>query len=179
MKNVAKIFDEAKKSKFGYEKIADQMQGDDSLFLLLCRKYENINVKFVTAKESFVVSRPELTWNTLLTQRIRWAGDSKIFWKFNIPFFTTSLSTLLFNMSIITLPIIYFFSKSNYIVFISIICLKLIAELFLLLKASKVFSRNFLIIEFFEWFIIQPIYVLTVSLATLLNINPKWKNRYL
>ena len=71
----------------GFSQIAEQLQGDDSLFLLLCRKAKNINVNFANSPGSFVISRPELTWIAFLKQRIRWAGDSKNFWKFNIPFY--------------------------------------------------------------------------------------------
>ena len=82
----------------GFSQITEQLQGDDSLFLLLCRKAKNINVNFANSPGSFVISRPELTWIAFLKQRIRWAGDSKVFWKFNLPFYFTSIATFILNM---------------------------------------------------------------------------------
>lgn len=161
----------------GFSKISEQPQGDDSLFLLLCRKTKNININFASLPGSFVISRPELTWRTFLKQRIRWAGDSKVFWKFNIPFYITSITTFLLNIGIIASPIIYGLSifKSSW--FINIILLKFIAEFILLSKGSQAFDRQFPIINFLQWFIIQPIYVAAVSLGSILNISPVWQGR--
>ena len=161
----------------GFNKIAEQLQGDDSLFLLLCRKDKNINVTFATSPGSFVISRSELTWRLFLKQRIRWAGDSKLFWKFNIPFYITSITTFLLNIGIIATPIIYGISifKSSW--FINIIFVKFIAEFILLTKGGTVFNRKFSVIDFLQWFIIQPIYVTAVSLGSILHINPIWQGR--
>ena len=161
----------------GFSKISEQLQGDDSLFLLLCRKTKNINVNFATSPESFVISRSELTWRTFLNQRIRWAGDSKVFWKFNIPFYITSITTFLLNIGIIVAPIIFGISTFNSLWFINILLLKFIAEFILLTKGGQAFDRQFSILNFLQWFIIQPIYVVVVSLGSILNINYAWQGR--
>ena len=161
----------------GFSQIAKQLQGDDSLFLLLCRKTKNINVNFANSPESFVISRPELTWMAFLKQRIRWAGDSKIFWKFNIPFYLTSIATFILNVGIIATPIIYGFNVFVNPWFMNILLLKFIAELILIYKGGDSFARKFSIIDFLQWFIIQPIYVLIVSICSILNINPTWQGR--
>ena len=161
----------------GFNQIAEQLQGDDSLFLLLCRKTKNINVKFANSPGSFVISRPELTWRSFLKQRIRWAGDPKIFWKFSIPFYVTSIATFFLNMGIIATPIIYGFNVFLNIWFINILLLKFISELILYYKGSNSFERKFLIIEFLKWFFIQPLYVLIVSIGSFININPTWQGR--
>lgn len=161
----------------GFSKIAKQLQGDDSLFLLLCRKTKNINVNFATSPGSFVISRSELRWQTFLKQRIRWVGDSKVFWKFNIPFYITSVLTFLLNVGIIAAPIIYGFTIYLNSFFINILLLKFIAELILLTKGGDAFDRQFSFLHFLQWFIIQPIYVAVVSLGSILNINPIWQGR--
>jgi len=161
----------------GFRQITEQLQGDDSLFLLLCRKAKNINVNFANSPGSFVISRPELTWIAFLKQRIRWAGDSKVFWKFNIPFYFTSIATFILNVGIIATPIIYGFNIFLNPWFMNILLLKFIAELILIYKGSNSFARNFSIINFLQWFIIQPLYVLIVSICSILNINPTWQGR--
>ena len=161
----------------GFSQIAEQLQGDDSLFLLLCRKAKNINVNFANSPESFVISRPELSWMPFLKQRIRWAGDSKKFWKFNIPFYITSIATLILNVGIIATPIIYGFNVFLSPWFMNILLLKFIVELILIYKGNDSFSRKFSIIDFLQWFILQPLYVLIVSICSILNINPTWQGR--
>jgi len=161
----------------GFNKIAEQLQGDDSLFLLLCRKAKNINVNFATSPGSFVISRPELTWQTFLKQRIRWAGDSKVFWKFNIPFYITSITTFLLSFGIIITPIIYGITIFQNAWFINILLIKFIAEFMLLTKGKYAFNRQFSIFNFLQWFIIQPLYVVVVSLCSILNINSAWHGR--
>ena len=161
----------------GFSKISEQLQGDDSLFLLLCRKTKNINVNFATSPESFVISRSELTWRTFLNQRIRWAGDSKVFWKFNIPFYITSINTFLLNVGIIVALTIYGFTFFRNSLFINILLIKFISEFILLIKGGKIFGRKVSIIDFLQWFIIQPIYVTAVSFGSILNINLIWQGR--
>lgn len=161
----------------GFSQIEKQVQGDDSLFLLLCRKTKNINVNFANSPGSFVISRPELTWNSLIKQRIRWAGDSKIFWKFNLPFYFTSIATLILNVGIIATPIIYGFNIFITKWFVTILLLKFIVESILIYKGNDAFNRKISFFAFFKWFIIQPIYVLIVSISSILNINPVWQGR--
>jgi hypothetical protein len=112
-----------------------------------------------------------------LKQRIRWAGDSKKFWKFNIPFYITSIATLILNVGIIATPIIYGFNVFLSPWFMNILLLKFIVELILIYKGNDSFSRKFSIIDFLQWFILQPLYVLIVSICSILNINPTWQGR--
>jgi len=162
----------------GFTKIADQLQGDDSLFLLLCRKVKTINVNFATSPGSFVISRSELTWSTFFMQRIRWAGDSKVFWKFNIPFYTTSIATFIVNVGVIITPIIYGFTVFLNFWFINILLIKFIAEFILITKGGKVFGRKIQVIKFLQWFILQPLYIMAVSLGSIFNVNRTWQGRH-
>jgi len=161
----------------GFRKIANQLQGDDSLFLLLCRNAKNINVSFATSPGSFVISRSEFTWKALLRQRIRWAGDSKVFWKFNLPFYFTSVATFILNIGIITTPFIYGTNTFLNTWFINILLIKFIAEFILIRQGEKVFHRQFSIIEFLQWFVIQPLYVMAVSFGSIFNLNRTWQGR--
>ena len=61
--------------------------------------------------------------------------------------------------------------------FLNILLLKFIVELILIYKGNNTFGRKFSIIDFFRWFVIQPIYVLIVSISSILNINPTWQGR--
>jgi glycosyltransferase involved in cell wall biosynthesis len=161
----------------GFRQITEQLQGDDSLFLLLCRKAKNINVNFANSPGSFVISRPELTWIAFLKQRIRWAGDSKVFWKFNLPFYFTSIATFILNMGIIVMPLIYGFTIFLDSWYMNILLIKFIAEYILIIMGGKAFHRQFSLINFLQWYIIQPLYVAVVSVGSILNINRSWQGR--
>ena len=161
----------------GFSQITEQLQGDDSLFLLLCRKAKNINVNFSNSPGSFVISRPELTWIAFLKQRIRWAGDSKVFWKFNLPFYFTSIATFILNMGIIVMPLIYGFTIFLDSWYMNILLIKFIAEYILIIMGGKAFHRQFSLINFLQWYIIQPLYVAVVSVGSILNVNRSWQGR--
>ena len=161
----------------GFRQITEQLQGDDSLFLLLCRKAKNINVNFANSPGSFVISRPELTWIAFLKQRIRWAGDSKVFWKFNLPFYFTSIATFILNMGIIVMPLIDGFTIFLDSWYMNILLIKFIAEYILIIMGGKAFHRQFSLINFLQWYIIQPLYVAVVSVGSILNINRSWQGR--
>ena len=60
----------------------------------------------------------------------------------------------------------------------NILLLKFIAEFILLTKGGQTFKRQFSIFNFLQWFIIQPIYVVVVSLCSILNINATWRGRH-
>lgn len=161
----------------GFSQITEQLQGDDSLFLLLCRKAKNINVNFANSPGSFVISRPELTWTSFLKQRIRWAGDSKVFWKFNLPFYFTSIATFILNMGIIVMPLIYGFTIFLDSWYMNILLIKFIAEYILIIMGGKAFHRQFSLINFLQWYIIQPLYVAVVSVGSILNVNRSWQGQ--
>ena len=73
--------------------------GDDSIFLQQCLKHQ-ARVTFCEDAGSYVFCRPEKTWKSLLLQRVRWAGDGNIMWKFNSMFYLIILSTFIANFFI-------------------------------------------------------------------------------
>ena len=47
----------------------------------------------------------------------------------------------------------------------------------LLTIGGHAFNRQFSFFHFLQWFLIQPMYVVLVSLGAILNINPTWRGR--
>ena len=91
--------------------------------------------------------------------------------------YITSIATFLLNLGIVITPFIYGLTVFINSWFLNIIFIKFIAEYILLTKGGNSFSRQFLILNFLQWFIIQPIYIVVVSVFSILNINPKWQGR--
>lgn len=80
----------------GFKHLSNLLQGDDTVFMQIC-KYANANiVAAMTANP--MIARTENNWWIFLKQRMRWAGDSKFMLKLCPKFFFASLITFLTNL---------------------------------------------------------------------------------
>ena len=79
----------------GFKHISNLLQGDDSVFMQLCR-YADANIVSALTEHS-VISRTENNLWSFLKQRMRWAGDSKYMINLCPTFFLVSLNTFLIN----------------------------------------------------------------------------------
>ena len=156
----------------GFKKISNQLQGDDTLFMLLCRKYGKAKFSFASPQyNDKVFSRAENTWISLIKQRIRWAGDMKIVYKYNIPFYSVSISTFFLNLFLILVPL---FSIK---LFLSALFLKFIFESNLFLLSKNLHAFNYPFSHFIFWFILQIPFVVLVASLTIINLKPQWRGR--
>jgi len=155
----------------GYEKIKKLLMGDDSIFLQLCNKLK-ANIVFNDDKESFVYCRPEKKWIDLFKQRVRWAGDGKIMWRYNFSFYIIMVSTVLSNFFIIFILFTESFD-TFYIVFV----IKLISELMLQRLGSYRFKISIPITHFIFWYIINIPYVFLMCLGSFFVHHLSWQNR--
>ena len=115
----------------GFLKIKNQLQGDDSLFLNVCKKYEDINIIYADDSHGHILARQEKKWVSLFMQRLRWSGDANIMWKFNRSFYLLMLGFFLFHLMIISL---FFFSIQNphyFPVLVKFLTIKFVLEFFL------------------------------------------------
>ena len=110
-------------------------------------------------------------------KEVRWAGDAKIFWKFNVPFYLTSIFTFLLNLFILIYPLTISLKDFSSSIYISLIFVKFIIEYIMYMVSNKIFSQKSNLVHFVLWFLIQPIYVAVVASASILNFNPKWKDK--
>ena len=164
-----------KKSLFkkvgGYKKISHLLMGDDSIFLQLCLKY-GARVKFSVNSDSYVFCRSEKTWKSLFLQRMRWAGDGNIMWKYNFLFYLIMLSTSLSNIFIFIL----IFSYSIKLLFI-VMAIKFMVEIIFAILGSLFFKERISILEFIYWFFLNIVYVPLMSFSSFFVRFLSWKNR--
>ena len=96
-----------KKSLFlsvgGFNKIKNLLQGDDTLFLQICQKNKKNKVGFSINSNSFVYGKTINSLKNFIKQRVRWAGDANIMWRYNKIFFIVILSTFITNLFLIFL----------------------------------------------------------------------------
>ena len=155
----------------GYKKIAHLLMGDDSIFLQISLKY-GAKVKFCDNPNSYVFCRPEKTWKNLLLQRMRWAGDGNIMWKYNFIFYLVMLSTVLSNLFILIL----IFSYSVNVLLIMLI-IKLVFEGGLSILGSRYFKEKISFFDFIFWYILNIPYISIMSGSSFFVKFLSWKNR--
>jgi len=155
----------------GYEKISHLLMGDDSIFLQLCLK-NNAKVKFSINSKSYVFCRSEKTWKNLFLQRMRWAGDGNIMWKYNFLFYLIMLSTVLSNVFIFLL----IFSQSIKLLFI-IMVIKFMVEITFAILGANFFKERLSILEFIYWHTLNILYVPIMSASSFFVRFLSWKNK--
>jgi len=167
------------KSVEGFSSIEHLLQGDDSLFLQICRKIKKIKVKFSIHPDSFVESKTHISWKEFIIQRMRWSGDANIMWKFNISFFIIVLSTFLTNLFIligfISLIISPFFM--NY--FIIVLLIKFLLEFSLYILGIRKLNIDSVASQFPIWFFIQIPYVVLMGILSFFTYKLSWRGRTL
>ena len=160
----------------GFKKISHLLQGDDTIFLQLCNKNKIINTKFSADINSFVHSKKITSIKEFFLQRIRWAADGKIMWKYNMVLYLILLSTLLCNTIFILFPAFIIQTKYYWILFISLI-IKFFLELFYYLLGRFKLNLKIDIQYFLFWFLVNIPYVLISGIMSFFVSKFKWKNR--
>jgi len=161
----------------GFKKIESLLQGDDSLFLQICRKIKKIKTKFSINPDSFVKSKTHNTWKEFIIQRMRWSGDANIMWKFNKSFFIIILSTFLTNLFIVLSLFMSIFKFEYLILFILLISIKFSLEFLLYFCGSKKMNLEISFKQFIAWFFIQIPYVILMGGLSFFSQKLSWKGR--
>ena len=156
----------------GFNKISHLMQGDDSIFLNICKKSTNTVINFSKNPSSFVKSKVHTNWKDFILQRARWAGDANIMWKYNKLFFIYILSTFFINLFLFLSPFLFFIlGKLIVIAYL----LKLIFELLLYITGTYKFNESLNILLFLKWFLLQPMYVFFMGIFSFYQNNINWR----
>jgi len=158
----------------GFNKITNLIQGDDSIFLNICRNFANANVAFSINENSYVKSRVHDNWKDFLSQRSRWAGDANIMWKFNKPFYLFILVTFIVNLGLLISPLFYFVFPR---LFIFTIISKLLLELLIYLFGVTKLHEKFNLILFIKWFFVQILYIVIMGFLSFFQKNIKWREK--
>jgi len=159
----------------GFNSLIGKLQGDDSLFLQICRNKKKTNVKFAYDDKAHVVCRSENKWLPLIKQRIRWSGDGNIMWQYNKIFYICLLSMFLANTGFIFLP---FFAESISIVLV-LLFLKYLFEYLLFTIANREYKNQLKFYHFNEWFALQIPFVFIMGIGSFFANNISWRGKHL
>ena len=161
----------------GFTKITDSIQGDDTLFMQLCKK-NNATIRFNDDPNSFVESRMETKLFTFLKQRIRWSADAKVMWNYNKIFFLVLISTFISNLTLWSLSILSLINTQSalnyfYVLFI----IKFILELVLYVVGSIKLKSKINVLYFLFWFILETPYVVLMGIGSFFMKYIGWKEQ--
>ena len=158
----------------GFKKISHLMMGDDSIFMQMGLNQNIIKPCVTLHPNSFVKSKLIYNWIDLFYQRIRWAGDGIIMWKYNKYFYSIMLVTFLTNLFYLLSPFIFY----KYIKFLMIIfSIKFLFEFILYVCGSFKVNHKISIIYFIMWFFIQIPYIVLVGIFSPFSSYLGWENQ--
>ena len=152
----------------GFEKIKHLLSGDDVNLMQLFRR-QGFQVSFSLINHSFVYTQPVTSISHLISQRSRWASNAK--WQpFLNPEFFCYLSAV-FILQVSMLVLIFLTWKLALLVF----GMKILAEYIFVSAHFAKFEAERRRLSFLPvWSLIQPLYILTVTIRGLFNIF-SWK----
>ena len=162
----------------GYSRISSFIQGDDTLFLQVIKKYTKSRVSPVINEAGYVIARTENDIFSFIRQRIRWSGDANIIWKFNIIFFIFMVLIFCYSVLLVSTSIYSIFNTSLLYILIPIVGFKFLLEL-LFLNINQTHPQKFNILEFSFWFIIHPFYIILMGLGSFIASRLSWRGRVL
>ena len=163
----------------GFSRIKSQIQGDDSLFLNICRKWDTAVVVFADNFQSHIIARQEKTWLALLRQRLRWAGDANIMWRVNKGFYMLMTGFFLLHLmftSLICISILYPYYITILVKFLTI---KFILEFLLYFTGAHQLNQSLHFNEFIVWFFINTPYIILMGLGSFFAEKISWRGRNL
>ena len=161
----------------GFSKISKYLQGDDSLFLQLCRKSSDSKIVFVDSFKSRTRARQEKNIKSLFKQRLRWAGDAKIMWKFNPMFFLSMITTYFHALLLSIMLLIGIFNNYFFSIVLYLLIIHIFIEFILYITATVCFNKRIRPIDFIIWSIFHIFFVVIIGSTSLLYNKLSWKGR--
>ena len=158
----------------GFSMISNCIQGDDTLFLQIVKKNTNANVS--ANDKGYVIGRTESNWLSFIRQRIRWAGDANIMWRFNFLFYTMMVCVFFYSFLLVVSGIYALYNHSMWNTLFLSITMKFILE-YLFLLTNNSHPQKFSILDFLFWFFIQPFYIVFVGLGSFVANQIPWRGR--
>ncbi|MCK9328248.1 MAG: glycosyltransferase [Candidatus Cloacimonetes bacterium] len=161
----------------GFSDINKYISGDDLHLMQKFAKHKK-KIRFNAFEDAYTVTQPVSDWKQLINQRTRWASNMKVMFKTNAEFFMYLVSSFYcIALMPFLCPLLYVL---KYFADISFIDYALIHNQLYdtvnpkenIIHLVPIFGK----IRYLYWFLISPIYILTVTVLGLLSIF-KWKDR--
>jgi cellulose synthase/poly-beta-1,6-N-acetylglucosamine synthase-like glycosyltransferase len=161
----------------GFKGIDNIASGDDMLLMHKIYQQNPNGIAYLKSAAVIVQTAPVKTIGEFFNQRIRWASKADKYEDKRI--FGVLLMVYLFNCLLVVIPVVTVFSNAQYSIFgvwLLLLVLKTIIELFFLFPVAKFFTKQILL----WWFpFMQPFHIVYTVIAGWLGKfgNYKWKGR--
>ena len=158
----------------GFEGIDEIASGDDMLLMHKIQKLYPEKIMFLKSRDVIVQTKPAETLRDFMNQRIRWASKADKYTDKKI--IAVLFLVYLLNVWIFILGISSFFFIKAFCIFLIVIIIKAIVELFFLYPVAKFFGKQKLL----RWFVIaQPFHIIYTLVAGWLGKfgSYRWKGR--
>ena len=162
----------------GFSQIAKELQGDDSLFLQMCRNKKSAKVVFADKPNCRTIARQETSWMSFFKQRMRWAGDTNLMWKFNPAFYISILFTFFLPLLLIlTFFTGFFYNPYYFTVFTKFLTVHLMIEFIMYFIGVRQFDKKIQVIDFTVWFMIHIPYIVCMGVGSFFAHQLGWRGR--
>ena len=158
----------------GFKGIDDIASGDDMLLMHKIKKQFPGKIGYLFSSNAIVETLPAPDWKSFINQRIRWASKATSYTDKKI--FLVLLLVYLLNLSLFLLPFLSLFNADLFVLWLWLLCAKIICEIIFMNSVSKFFSSQKLL----WWFpFMQPIHIIYTVASGLLGSFGKyeWKGR--
>lgn len=114
--------------------------GDDVFILEKMKKRFPNQVMFLKAKQAIVSTKPQINWESVINQRIRWA--SKTSKQKNISSILLGISVFSINFLILAIPFLILFSPKHWMFYTGLFFLKILSDYLVLNLTAKFFETK-------------------------------------
>ncbi|MES2479177.1 MAG: glycosyltransferase [Bacteroidota bacterium] len=158
----------------GYDGVDHLVSGDDYLLQLKIRNTFPGSIKYLKSFQAIVTTLPQQTWPDFFQQRIRWASKSGRYKDSKMT--VMLLLVYLFNCSILLVALMSIIDGQLGSVLISVLLIKIVAEMFFLLPVATFYGNLWQLIIFP---FLQPLHIVYIIVAGFLSRIGKfeWKSR--
>lgn len=160
----------------GFKGIDEMASGDDVLLMQKVAVQASDQIAYLKNRKATVYTQAEKTWKSFKEQRIRWATKSSSYKDKSV---ILSLAIVfIFHLSLV-LSIIacLIFGKIFLSVFIFMLLSKIIADYFLLRRATKFFNNEDAMLQFAPSLLIHIYYIVSIGILGNLKGSYQWKGR--
>ena len=157
----------------GFDNNSKIASGDDIFLLEKVAKTYPKRLHYLKCYHSIVKTNTQPSWETLISQRIRWAAKTSAYNWFGK---LTGIFVLLMNVLVIASFILSIFGFFSLRAWIYIMIIKFNIDFYLIYKSGSFFEQKEVLRSFIFGFIIYPFFSVYVALVSLFS-KDTWKGR--
>jgi len=156
----------------GYEGNYQYSSGDDMFLIEKLRSTFPERISFIKSREAVVETNPHRDWNSLIKQRLRWAGKNKGLKSpviRNIWFFIG-----FYHIMILTMLVLVVLKLSSWWPILILIIVKWVADGIIINYSSIFFKSRLSILDYFRMQIVYMFYILKIEWNLILGRKGDW-----